>query len=141
MCHGIYTLNLKTFPFISLTSPPLILSCVLVIVNHFQWFQYFTSRYFVFMEVAAFFGTCIWMIPFAYFISISANDNTLPSFDPNVHNDDHLPARNKGGILKNLFNFILQKKDNMIPMTAQTIPPPPPISSSTLVSGNLRKNL
>ena len=27
LCHGVYTLNLKTFPFISLTSVPFIASC------------------------------------------------------------------------------------------------------------------
>ncbi|KAI9495695.1 transmembrane adaptor Erv26 [Zychaea mexicana] len=27
LCHGVYTMNLKTFPFISLTSVPFIASC------------------------------------------------------------------------------------------------------------------
>lgn len=31
------------------------------------------------MDIAAFFGLCVWLIPFAYFISLSANDNTLPT--------------------------------------------------------------
>ena len=54
---------------------------MLVLVDHFLWFQYFTTtRYFVFVDVAAFFGICVWLIPFAYFISLSANDNALPSF-------------------------------------------------------------
>jgi hypothetical protein len=30
------------------------------------------------MDIAAFFGVCVWLIPFAYFISLSANDNALP---------------------------------------------------------------
>jgi len=132
MCHGVYTMNIKTFPFISLTSLPFIASCVLVLADHFLWFQYFTSLYVRFMDIAAFFGICIWLIPFAYFISLSANDNALPSFDPNTHNMNTIPTRNKAGLLKNLLNFILQKKDDLIPLVST------PISSSTLP---LRKSL
>jgi hypothetical protein len=93
-------MNLKTFPFISLTSIPFIGSCgklallvhillsmtmtlflselVLVFADHFLWFKYFTTHYKPFMDIAAFFGLCVWLIPFAYFISLSANDNALP---------------------------------------------------------------
>jgi hypothetical protein len=51
---------------------------VLVLIDHFVWFQYFTRHYTPFMDIAAFFGICVWLIPFAYFISLSANDNALP---------------------------------------------------------------
>lgn len=99
-CHCIYSLNLKNFPFISLTSIPFLSSCgkqdthkmalcfyprlnssclVLVFVDHFLWFNYFTSHYKPFMDIAAFFGLCVWLVPFAYFISLSANDNALPT--------------------------------------------------------------
>ncbi|KAF0427353.1 DUF396-domain-containing protein [Gigaspora margarita] len=98
MCHGVYTLNLKTFPFISLTSIQFIASCVLVLIDHF----------------------------------LCANDNALPSYDPNIHNTDFALIRNKGGgILKNLLNFVLQKKDELIPMASD-------VSSSALHS---RKSL
>jgi hypothetical protein len=98
MCHGVYSLNLKNFPFIQLTSVPFIASCgklepkrdstclifggwgdlVLVFVDHFLWFRYFTKYYRPFMDIASFFGVCVWLIPFTYFISLSANDNALP---------------------------------------------------------------
>ncbi|RUS16609.1 transmembrane adaptor Erv26-domain-containing protein [Endogone sp. FLAS-F59071] len=51
---------------------------VLVLVDHFVWFQYFTRHYVPFGDIAAFFGICVWIVPFAYFISLSANDNALP---------------------------------------------------------------
>ncbi|CAG8450938.1 62_t:CDS:2 [Funneliformis mosseae] len=79
---------------------------------------YFTSVYFVFVDIAAFFGICVWLIPFSYFISLSANDNALPSFDTKSYNIDLIPARNKSGLLKNLLNFILQKKEEIIPLTS-----------------------
>lgn len=32
-----------------------------------------------FMDVAAFFGICVWAAPLFLFLSLSANDNALPS--------------------------------------------------------------
>lgn len=55
------------------------LNLVLVFVDHFLWFNYFTTHYKPFMDIAAFFGLCVWLVPFAYFISLSANDNALPT--------------------------------------------------------------
>ncbi|XP_010223695.1 PREDICTED: protein TEX261 [Tinamus guttatus] len=70
---------LQTFPFIMLTSPNFILSCVLVILNHYLAFQYFAEEYYVFSEVLAYFTFCLWLIPFAFFVSLSAGENVLPS--------------------------------------------------------------
>ncbi|XP_072486511.1 protein TEX261 isoform X2 [Notamacropus eugenii] len=68
-----------TFPFIMLTSPNFILSCVLVVVNHYLAFQYFAEEYYPFSEVLAYFTFCLWLIPFAFFVSLSAGENVLPS--------------------------------------------------------------
>lgn len=32
-----------------------------------------------FSEVASFFGLCVWLVPFALFVSLSASDNVLPT--------------------------------------------------------------
>lgn len=32
-----------------------------------------------FTEVASYFGLCVWLVPFALFVSLSAGDNVLPS--------------------------------------------------------------
>ncbi|XP_028902478.1 protein TEX261 isoform X2 [Ornithorhynchus anatinus] len=68
-----------TFPFIMLTSPNFILSCVLVVVNHYLAFQYFAEEYYPFSEVLAYFTFCLWITPFAFFVSLSAGENVLPS--------------------------------------------------------------
>ncbi|XP_071793184.1 protein TEX261-like [Asterias amurensis] len=81
---GFYSLLLKTFPFIELSSPVFILSCVLVIVNHYLAFQYFADVWHPFSEVIAYFTMCLWLVPFGFFISLSANDNILPT--------THMPA-------------------------------------------------
>nr|ODN87005.1 endoplasmic reticulum protein [Cryptococcus depauperatus CBS 7841] len=104
-CHLVYLSNFSSsWPFISLISPRFILSCVLVVADHFLWFFYFASvaheakryrgpqyRYGgqqanatdtpSFGDVAAFFAICVWFVPLYLFLSLSANDNALPSFD------------------------------------------------------------
>uniref|UniRef100_H9G8R1 Protein TEX261 n=1 Tax=Anolis carolinensis TaxID=28377 RepID=H9G8R1_ANOCA len=70
---------LQTFPFIMLTSPNFMLSCVLVVLNHYLAFQYFAEEYYPFSEVLAYFTFCLWLVPFAFFVSLSAGENVLPS--------------------------------------------------------------
>uniref|UniRef100_A0A4W3JIJ4 Protein TEX261 n=1 Tax=Callorhinchus milii TaxID=7868 RepID=A0A4W3JIJ4_CALMI len=70
---------LQTFPYIMLSSPNFILSCVLVIYNHYLAFQQFAEEYYAFSEVLAYFTLCLWIIPFAFFVSLSAGENVLPS--------------------------------------------------------------
>ncbi|CAO3647714.1 unnamed protein product [Mucor fragilis] len=134
-CHCIYSLNLKNFPFISLTSIPFLSSCVLVFVDHFLWFNYFTSHYKPFMDIAAFFGLCVWLVPFAYFISLSANDNALPTSDPAFV--DAIPNQQKQGLMKTLLSTIgIKTQDTSMPTTAAPqgfnstsyTPPAPPSS-------------
>jgi hypothetical protein len=96
-CHFVYLQNISSsWPFISLTSVTFIGSCILVIANHFSWFFYFsritqearhrTYRISVsplrvpdFVDIATFFAVCVWIAPLFLFLSLSANDNTLPT--------------------------------------------------------------
>ena len=70
-----------------------------MLLNHFLWFKHFSSpdslrspptysydglytnpqEIPTFTEIASFFGLCIWLIPFALFVSLSAGENVLPS--------------------------------------------------------------
>ncbi|KAH9899713.1 DUF396-domain-containing protein [Cubamyces lactineus] len=98
-CHIVYLQNFTpTWPFISLTSPSFIGSCVLVVLDHFMWFFYFAritqeARHRAhrayrgpppphpipnFGDIATFFGVCVWLAPLFLFLSLSANDNALP---------------------------------------------------------------
>ncbi|WVF66587.1 hypothetical protein IAT40_001327 [Kwoniella sp. CBS 6097] len=112
LCHVVYLQNFSSsWPFISLTSPRFILSCILVVADHFTWFFHFAAvaqdakkyrnqpkyRYGgssgnsvvggrggkkspAFGDVAAFFAICVWFVPLFLFLSLSANDNVIPSF-------------------------------------------------------------
>uniref|UniRef100_A0A8C1KR08 Protein TEX261 n=1 Tax=Cyprinus carpio TaxID=7962 RepID=A0A8C1KR08_CYPCA len=70
---------LQTFPYIMLTSPNFILSCALVVLNHYMAFQYFADSLIKVSEVLAYFTVCLWVIPFSFFVSLSAGENVLPS--------------------------------------------------------------
>lgn len=70
---------LQTFPFVAVLSPAFISAIVLIFVNHYFAFQYFSSVYYSFSEVMAYFTLCLWLVPFALFVSLSANENVLPT--------------------------------------------------------------
>ncbi|OMP84184.1 Protein SVP26 [Diplodia seriata] len=93
--HLVYAQNLRRFPIVKLTDPLFILSCILVLINHYLWFRHFStppprSNYYpyntsrdysipTFTEIASYFGLCVWLVPFALFVSLSAGENVLPS--------------------------------------------------------------
>ncbi|XP_076436262.1 protein TEX261-like [Babylonia areolata] len=74
-----YFAVLQTFPFFDLTSPAFIASVVLLIFDHYLAFSHFSEVWYPFAEVLAYFTICLWLVPFAFFVSLSANENTLPT--------------------------------------------------------------
>ncbi|XP_064630474.1 protein TEX261-like isoform X2 [Lineus longissimus] len=79
LAHGVYYLLLQTFPYILLTSPSFIVSVVLLVVQHYLAFSYFSTVWYPFSEVLAFFTLCLWLVPFMFFVSLSANELVLPT--------------------------------------------------------------
>lgn len=72
---------------------------MLVLFNHVMWYRHFTalqkdavsnmSSFYdtpdnmpTFTEIASYFGICVWLVPFALFVSLSASDNVLPTENP-----------------------------------------------------------
>lgn len=121
--HAVYLTNLRHFPIVKLSDPLFILSCVLVLVNHWMWFRWFSSpaafatptsgygggrtrigdRYSYgagygnqpsFTEIASYFGICVWLVPFALFVSLSAGENVLPSMGSEYATGEHRAASN-----------------------------------------------
>ncbi|KAK7732525.1 erv26 superfamily protein [Cytospora paraplurivora] len=97
--HIVYLGNMRRFPYVTLTDPLFISSCVLVLINHLVWYRHFSARqkaaynnmtsYYdapddipTFTEIASYFGICVWLVPFALFVSLSASDNILPYENP-----------------------------------------------------------
>lgn len=61
-------------------------------MNHYLWFRHFSNaprsiprsiydapNVPTFTEISSYFGLCVWLIPFALFVSLSASDNVLPT--------------------------------------------------------------
>merc|ERR1739841_363394 len=67
---------LSSFP-----SAPFILSVIMVLVNHYLAFSHFGENYYPFSEVMAYFTICLWLVPFSFFVSLSANENVLPTMN------------------------------------------------------------
>ena len=93
--HVVYMQNLRRFPIVKLTDPVFLVSCALVLLNHWLWFRHFSlperssfgGRYNylerqaapTFTEIASFFGLNVGLVPFSLFVSLSAGENVLPS--------------------------------------------------------------
>ncbi|KAK3096222.1 hypothetical protein FSP39_024613 [Pinctada imbricata] len=74
-----YFFVLQTFPYFDISSPSFILSIIFVIANHYFAFSHFSSVWYPFSDVLAYFTICLWVVPFAFFVSLSANENVLPT--------------------------------------------------------------
>lgn len=121
VCHIIYLQNFSAdWPLISLASPSFVASCVLVIADHFIWFFYFAqlsaaarhSRYRKdprapeFTEVATFFGLCVWLAPLFLFLSLSANDNALPTRTAAAQPDAPPVNAARTSLFRSMFGFV-----------------------------------
>ena len=102
-----------------LSDPVFLGSCVAVGLQHWLWFRHFSrsgagggggaasrDRYgsgrnnievASFTEVASFFGICVWLVPFALFVSLSAGENVLPSMGSEYATGQSTPSLNVGG--------------------------------------------
>jgi hypothetical protein len=45
-----------------------------------MWFRFFTTEWHPFEDVVTFFLSCVWLVPFAFFISLTSAENSLPSY-------------------------------------------------------------
>jgi hypothetical protein len=106
-------------------SIPLIL--VFVLLDHFLFFRYFSSfppprshvydRFSTdplasrsdpapsFGQVAAFFGICVWLVPFGLFVSLSAGELVLPTIgsDGRISPGDDAPTKRAQGLVKQTY--------------------------------------
>lgn len=118
----IYNLNLKKFPNnLNLLNPLFLFTCLLALINHLIWFNYFNNPYIPtinerlnenfklpyypnFTEIASFFAILIWLFPFALFISISSNENGLPI---SIDNNNDNKSNKSNNLIKSLINNAL----------------------------------
>ncbi|XP_023011738.1 protein TEX261 isoform X1 [Leptinotarsa decemlineata] len=107
---------LRNFPFVSFLSLEFLAAVVFIIVNHYLAFSHFTSVYHPFSEVMAYFTLFLWLVPFALFVSLSANDNVLPTSIDGREADvvsSYFSKRNKKYGLLTFFNYA---KESVLPV-------------------------
>jgi hypothetical protein len=96
---------------------------VLVLVNHYFWFRHFSSaqqRSYSrmsnmydqpavpsFTEIASYFGLCVWLIPFALFVSLSASENVLPTIGSEQPSHDDGSKNKRQSIIKVGVDYVL----------------------------------
>ena len=76
--HGCYLWLLQSFPFVKMLSPAFLASSVLLVLSHVMWFQHFLSHFHQTTHVLCFLFLNVWLVPFGFFISLSANESILP---------------------------------------------------------------
>ncbi|KAF8528795.1 phosphatidylinositol phosphate phosphatase [Hysterangium stoloniferum] len=114
-CHLVYLLNFRTFPIISLTSWSFVASVLMVVADHFIWFFHFShvveetrkrERRWrhpkdpgvhapTFFDIATFFGICVWLVPLFLFLSLTANENALPTIQGTSSSSSGLETEKK----------------------------------------------
>ncbi|KAI0249945.1 transmembrane adaptor Erv26-domain-containing protein, partial [Lactifluus subvellereus] len=155
-CHVVYLQNFSyLWPVISLTSPSFIASCILVVADHFMWFFHFTRLTHearkaahkayrggpvvkgpTFGDMATFFGLCVWLTPLFLFLSLSANDNTLPTSgstenSPSVAYFPSSAQRPRSSLFRSMFGSVPglrgpspRSSEGLIGLTSPGLPSP-----------------
>ncbi|XP_050359760.1 protein TEX261 [Nymphalis io] len=119
----LYGLLLKDFPVVRVSSVPFVTAVLNLILHHYLAIKYFGSVYYAFSEVLAYFTLCLWIVPFALFVSLSANDYVLPTTgerQPLLDDDnvvtDYLSRKAKRYSLLSFFSFA---KDSILPQRSK----------------------
>lgn len=120
LLHGIL---IRDFPVVRVASVTFVTSICTLILHHYLAFKYFGDVYYSFSEVLAYFTLCLWVVPFALFVSLSANDYVLPTTgekqpllaDNNVLSD-YLARKSKRYSLLSFFSFA---KESILPQRSK----------------------
>jgi len=115
-----YRLLVMDFPFIELTSANFLGSCAMMVISHYFWISFYNTTLYPITYVMGFFFTCVWLIPFAYFISLSINEFVLPCEFPSwkeaqqdEFNHTEGTKKSKSGLLSFMTWFSAKKSETL----------------------------
>ncbi|XP_063837132.1 protein TEX261 [Ostrinia nubilalis] len=115
----LHTVLLREFPVVRVTSLAFVAAVSSLVLHHYLALKYFGSVYYNYSEVLAYFTLCLWIVPFALFISLSANDYVLPTTDerqPLLLVTDYLSRKSKRYSLLSFFSFA---KESILPQRSK----------------------
>lgn len=102
----LYFFILAEFPVIAFLSPTFLLAMFMLIVHHYFAFSFFNQHYYPFPEILAYFTLFVWLVPFSFVLSLSANDYVLPQYSEPTrdrYNDDNLLNQGNSDLVSNYF--------------------------------------
>lgn len=110
-------LNSKVLVFDNLFGPG---TPVLLLLHHYLAFNHFSKIWYDFNQVLAYFTICLWIVPFALLVSLSANDNVLPTTvsplnETNQGDDIVSSIFKKRGKRLGLLSFLRNAQDSILP--------------------------
>ncbi|CAO1403607.1 unnamed protein product [Diamesa serratosioi] len=113
----IHLIILRNFPDVKLLSLEFVSGVLLLLVNHWLAYQHFERNFHNLSEILAYFCLFLWLVPFALFVSLSANDQVLPtSFQGQQPNEDvvtnYFSTKKRKGLLS-FFNSL--KESSILP--------------------------
>eukprot|EP00897_Mesotaenium_endlicherianum_P005261 jgi/Mesen1/4763/ME000242S03936 len=127
--HALYHRLLHNFPYINVTSAEFLGSCGLLAASHVAWFRWFlydrANLYTTLEWMFGFLLVMLWLVPFIFFISLSANEAVLPGLnapypgyvrseaDPSAM----APKRSKSTLL-GVLNLLKKKSDAVLPQAS-----------------------
>lgn len=91
--HVCYLFLLRSFPFMEPAAPSFVLSCVMFLLDNIAWFMFFRNDLELFFRyrvtpapaMASFFVFVVWLVPFAFFCSLTINESVLPAIGSGRH--------------------------------------------------------
>lgn len=104
VAHGCYFQLLRSFPFMHPSSPAFLASALAAALSTYGWLRHFFGHYHRVTTVLGFMLLNAWLVPFAFFISLSVNESVLPG------SSEPRPKRREG-MLMALFNRAREHKD------------------------------
>ncbi len=122
ICHGVYYLTLRSFPFVKVMSFNSLLCVCAFVWSHWVWFSYFneigeSQKYGSYanfridaLHMIGFFCILVWLLPVGIFVSMSVSDNVLPGIigdSVNSLGGNIKDERSKGK--SNLFRLVYDK--------------------------------
>ncbi|KAL2651987.1 hypothetical protein R1flu_020115 [Riccia fluitans] len=137
--HVFYYRMLKTFPYIALTSVDFIGSASLLVISNLVWFRFFLRdprcAYVSVEWMLGFMLIMLWIVPFAFFISMAANESVLPgggapypAYSRVDADADTSSSHSRSGgkrsrsTFLNVSNFLKKKKDALLPQVTSRLP-------------------
>eukprot|EP01083_Nonionella_stella_P094834 266186_1 len=104
--HVFYYRLIRKFPEFQFISIDFLLSVALLGASHWMWWKFFASKWITKMQIMGFFWICVWLVPLALVISLSANDYSIPmSSQTNKSYDNNEKSRRAFGI-KSVLKFL-----------------------------------